>query len=403
MYSKILQAMVVATFAAAPLAVQADSAPGEQKGDWIVRGGFSQVNPKKENLQPVLATNTLVVDSDVSFTFDVTYMFHNHFGVELLAAWPFTHGIDVKPYSGASTIRAGHVDHLPPTVSLVWRPRAYDAALQPYVGVGVNYTLFSGEEMRGSFLDATGLPSGTKLKLDDSVGPAAVIGADWFTGEEKKWFVNANVRWIDIDTDAEVSVPGAGTLKLGTVEIDPMVYTVSIGRRFGSPKPPAPEPVAAPAPAPTPPPPPPPPADSDGDGVVDSADKCPGTPAGTKVDKVGCPLEQTLKLLFDFDSAELRPESINELERLVKFMGDVPFATAMIEGHTDSKGSDAYNLKLSDRRAKSVFDYLTSRGVDPARLSSIGKGESAPIADNATEEGRQENRRVMLIRTDTGM
>ena len=157
---------------------------------------------------------------------------------------------------------------------------------------------------------------------------------------------------------------------------------------------------------PPPPPPPPPPAkcsDTDNDGVCDEADKCPDTPAGVKVDSVGCPMEQTLKLLFDFDSAELRPESITELERVVKFMGDVPFAKAMIEGHTDSKGSDAYNQKLSDRRAKSVFDYLSSRGVDPARLSSVGKGETAPIADNATEEGRQENRRVMLIRTDSGM
>ncbi len=137
--------------------------------------------------------------------------------------------------------------------------------------------------------------------------------------------------------------------------------------------------------------------------MCDAADKCPGTAAGAKVDSVGCPMEQTLKLLFDFDSAELRPESITELERVVKFMGDVPFAKTMVEGHTDSKGSDEYNQKLSDRRAKSVFDYLTSRGVDPSRLSSVGKGESAPIADNATDEGRQENRRVMLIRTDSGM
>jgi OmpA-OmpF porin, OOP family len=142
---------------------------------------------------------------------------------------------------------------------------------------------------------------------------------------------------------------------------------------------------------------------SDGDGVCDDVDKCPNTPAGTKVDKVGCPLEQTLKVLFDFDSAELRPESITELERVVTFMNDVPFATSLIEGHTDSVGSDAYNLKLSDRRAKAVYDYLTSRGVDPARLSSIGHGEAKPIADNATAEGRQLNRRVMLIRTDTGM
>ena len=133
-----------------------------------------------------------------------------------------------------------------------------------------------------------------------------------------------------------------------------------------------------------------------------------GSLTGAKVDKVGCPLEQTPKLLFDFDSAELRPESIEEFERLVNFMGDVPFATVLIEGHTDSKGTEEYNQALSDRRAKAVFDYLTSRGVDPARLSSIGYGETKPIAPNEIDgkdnpEGRQLNRRVMLIRTDSGM
>ena len=393
MHSKILKAMVVATLAAAPLAAQAgifsDTAPGAQKGDWIVRAGLSQVNPKSENLD--LDGAFVVVDSDISPTFDVTYMFSNHFGIELLAAYPFTHGIDLKPEGGPDE-RIAQTDHLPPTLSLVWRPFDDKATFQPYVGVGMNYTMFFNEQLRNA-------PNSVDLKLDDSFGPAAVIGTDIALGEDKKWFLNAAVRWMDIDTDATIESDD-GNSDLGTVEIDPFVYTVGFGRRFGAPLPPPVE--AAP-----PPPPPPPPApakcsDADNDGVCDEADKCPGTPAGVKVDKVGCPLEQTLKLLFDFDSAELRPESINELERLVKFMGDVPFATALIEGHTDSKGSDAYNMTLSDRRAKSVFDYLTSRGVDPARLSSIGKGESAPIADNATEEGRQENRRVMLIRTDTG-
>jgi outer membrane protein len=389
MHSKILKAMVVATLAAAPLAAQAgifsDTAPGEQKGDWLVRVGLSQVNPKSENLVLGSGDDTvkLVVDSDISPTFDVTYMFSNHFGVELLAAWPFTHGIDVRP----GDTRIAQTDHLPPTLSLVWRPMDDTATFQPYVGVGMNYTLFSSEELRNSSAD---------LELDNSFGPAGVVGLDVALGEDKKWFLNANVRWMDIDTDA--SVEGD---ELGTVEIDPWVYTVGFGRRFGAPLPPPVE--AAPPPPPPPPPPPAKCSDMDGDGVCDEADKCPNTPAGAKVDKVGCPLEQTLKLLFDFDSAELRPESIEELERLVKFMGDVPFATALIEGHTDSVGSDAYNLKLSDRRAKSVFDYLTSRGVDPARLSSIGHGEAKPIADNATAEGRQLNRRVMLIRTDSGM
>jgi OOP family OmpA-OmpF porin len=182
--------------------------------------------------------------------------------------------------------------------------------------------------------------------------------------------------------------------------LNDVVAQVGLVLGFG---PARPAPVVEEPPAPPAPPPPPEKcADADGDAVCDADDKCPATPAGAKVDKVGCPLEQTLKLLFDFDSAELRPESITELERLVKFMGDVDFATVLIEGHTDSKGSEAYNLALSDRRAKSVYDYLTSRGVDPARLSSIGKGESIPIADNETEEGRQQNRRVMLIRTDSG-
>jgi outer membrane protein OmpA-like peptidoglycan-associated protein len=406
MSSKILKAMVVASLATASFAAYADSAPGEQKGDWIVRAGMHQINPKSENLQPVLEgtplVSTLVVDDALSFTFDVTYMFHNQFGVELLGAYPFTHGIDARPYSGGIA-RVGETDVLPPTLSLVWRPFAYDAVAQPYIGAGVTYGLFNSTNLRNSFLSAAGLPSGTDLELEDSVGPSAVVGIDLFFDEAKKWFLNANVRWMNIESDAELQVPGVGNVKLGTVEVDPIVAGVMFGRRFG-----APAPVVEP-PAPPPPPPPPPPpaptkcADGDMDGVCDEVDKCPNTPAGTKVDKAGCPLEQTLKVLFDFDSAELRPESITELERVVTFMNDVPFATALIEGHTDSIGSEEYNLKLSDRRAKAVYDYLTSRGVDPARLSSIGHGESKPIADNATDEGRQLNRRVMLIRTDSGM
>lgn len=386
MRTRYLIPLAVAVALATPLAANAE------QGDWLFRVGLSQLNPKKENLDLVIDAETgarafLVVDDDVSPTFNVTYMLTDHIGTELLAAWPFTHGIDLKPYAGGAS-RVGNVDHLPPTLSLQWHFNP-DGMFRPYIGAGINYTTFMEEETRGAL-------DGTDLKLEDSFGPAGQVGVDIGTG--RNWFVNLDVRYIDIDADAELNGDD-----IGTVEIDPWIYGVHVGYRFGKPEP-APAPVAAPppAPAPAPPPPPPPPADSDGDGVVDANDKCPGTPAGVKVDSVGCPLEQTLKLLFDFDSAELRPESITELERVVTFMSDVPFAKSLIEGHTDSRGSDAYNLKLSDRRAKAVFDYLTSRGVDPARLSSVGKGESAPIADNATEEGRQENRRVMLIRTDSG-
>jgi outer membrane protein OmpA-like peptidoglycan-associated protein/outer membrane protein W len=409
MHSKILRAMVVATLAAAPLAAQAgiftDTAPGAQKGDWIVRAGVSQVNPKPENLK--LDDAYLVVDSDVSFTFDVTYMFMEHFGVELLGAYPFKHGIDAKPFAGGD-VRVGDTEHLPPTLSVVWRPMDYQATLQPYVGVGMNYTFFFNEQLRKGFLSANDLPRSSELSLDNSFGVAGLVGLDVFPTDKKDWFLNANVRWIDISSDAALKVPTSTVpgsrswtkVELGDVDISPWVYTVNVGKRFGAPKP---EPVAAPLPPPPPPPPPPPAkcADSDNDGVCDEADKCPNTPAGTTVDKYGCPCAQELKVLFDFDSAELRPESITELERVVKFMNDVPIATVQIDGHTDSIGTEEYNMKLSDRRAKAVFDYLSSRGVDPARMASKGFGESQPIAPNDTAEGRQLNRRVMLIRTDS--
>ena len=296
--------------------------------------------------------------------------------------------MDLKEPGGDVT-RVAHVDVLPPSLTLNWHFNQ-DGAWRPYIGAGVHYTMFSGEE-------TTGPLSNNSLRLDDSVGATGQVGID--IGTSKNWLINLSARYLDMDSDATLNGSDIGTL-----DLNPWVYGVHVGYRFGKPEPvaaaPAPAPVAAPPPAPAPEP---KCGDADNDGVCDATDKCPGTPAGVKVDSVGCPLEQTLRVLFDFDSAELRPESITELERVVKFMGDVPFAKTLVEGHTDSVGADAYNMSLSDRRAKAVFDYLSSRGVDPARMSSVGKGETAPIADNKTAEGRQENRRVMLIRTDSGM
>ncbi len=391
MSSRYLIPLAVAAALAAPVATYADSAPGQPKGDWLFRVGFSLLDPDATSLENPggLGLGDLVVDNDVSPTFNISYFLTNHVSTELLAAWPFTHGVDLKTGTpGDDATRVASVDHLPPTLSLNWHFNP-EGTFRPYIGAGVNYTMFSSEETRGAL-------AGSELKLDDSVGAAGQVGVDVGQGN---WFFNANVRYIQIESDATLN--GAD---IGSVDINPWVYGVHVGYRFGAPAPVAvaPEPAAAPPPPP-PPPPPPAPADSAGDGVTDDRDQGPGTPAGTKVDKVGCPLEQTLKLLFDFDSAELRPESITELERVVKFMGDVPFAMALVQGHTDSVGGDAYNLALSDRRAKAVFDYLSSRGVDPARLKSEGKGEAEPIADNKTADGRQENRRVMLIRTDSGM
>ena len=104
----------------------------------------------------------------------------------------------------------------------------------------------------------------------------------------------------------------------------------------------------------------------------------------------------TRGILFAFDSDALLPESTPVLEDMVRTLEKHPELAIIIEGHTDSVGEDDYNLELSERRAGSVVAYLVERGIDSGRLESMGKGESAPVADNATSEGRKQNRRVVV-------
>ncbi len=99
-------------------------------------------------------------------------------------------------------------------------------------------------------------------------------------------------------------------------------------------------------------------------------------------------------IFFDFDKATLRPESTNELDRLVNLLTENPTIKIELSAHTDSKGSDEYNMKLSQRRAESVVNYLINKGISSDRLIAKGYGETKPIDTNDTEEGRQNNRRV---------
>jgi OOP family OmpA-OmpF porin len=140
--------------------------------------------------------------------------------------------------------------------------------------------------------------------------------------------------------------------------------------------------------------------DSDHDGVPDSLDRCPNTPPGDKVDANGCSLTIRLQVYFDNDSARIKPESDPDLDRLVGFLEQSPSATGVLEGHTDSNGKAAHNLGLSQRRAEAVKSYLVAHGIAAARLSTMGYGQSRPIADNATADGRALNRRVVFQRTD---
>lgn len=155
--------------------------------------------------------------------------------------------------------------------------------------------------------------------------------------------------------------------------------------------------------------------DEDGDGVLDSRDKCPGTPKGVRVDADGCPppapapvVEETAVVKeevivirdvhFQFDSAKLTPADKDVLSTIAtRLKQESSSAQLTVTGHTDSVGSDAYNQKLSDRRAHSVVEYLISQGVPRSSFVSVtGAGESQPVADNKTADGRAMNRRTEI-------
>ena len=168
----------------------------------------------------------------------------------------------------------------------------------------------------------------------------------------------------------------------------------------------SPPPPRATAPKPRPKPKPKPqPKDSDGDGVIDAKDECPGTPAGVKVNDVGCPEvgEKILSLEgvnFDTNKATIKSESEGILNNAVTVLSDNASVHVRVEGHTDSRGTDAYNQQLSQKRAEAVAAYLTAGGIAAERLSAVGYGESAPVAPNDTAENMYKNRRVDLVVTD---
>lgn len=224
-----------------------------EAGDIIVRAGVANVSPNDDSsglAVPALAMGEISgtgveVDDDTQLGLTATYMLTSSIGIELLAATPFEHDITAD-LGGLGKVDAGSTKHLPPTLSVVWYPLSGNgSAIQPYVGAGLNYTVFFEEEV-SSDLEA-GLPAVVdaltagavdlypgpvpmELKLDNSWGLAAQLGVDVALNEN--WQVNASVRWIDIDTEAEISSALGSTITIDDVEIDPYVYQLNIGYKF---------------------------------------------------------------------------------------------------------------------------------------------------------------------------
>jgi outer membrane protein len=204
--------------AGALLALVTSPALAYEAGTWVFRAGVGVVAPDSDNL--VIDPDTIVdVDDGTSLTLMGTYMFSQHWGFDVLAAWPFNHDIKLAGTKIAET------DHLPPTFSMQYHFLP-DSTIQPYVGAGVNYTTFFSTDVEQVLTDLTGV---TDIDLDDSFGLALQLGADWTFGN--RWLLNLDLRWIDIESDLTAS-DGVDSEELGTVKIDPFVYSINLGYTF---------------------------------------------------------------------------------------------------------------------------------------------------------------------------
>lgn len=241
---KALTIALVAALAGGSVAAQA-----YQQGEWILRAGATTVDPDTDSDDINLAGDELgipegvvakaEVDDDTQLGIIPVYMLTDNFALELLAATPFEHDIEARGQGAIKGLNldAGSTKHLPPTLSVQWYPRGGKDGWQPYLGLGVNYTVFFDEDIDNELKDTLKVlypgVDDADLDLDDSWGIAAQAGFDFPIND--RWAFNVGVWYIDIDTEAEISVKSGGTtagkVKFD-VELDPWVYNVGIAYKF---------------------------------------------------------------------------------------------------------------------------------------------------------------------------
>jgi outer membrane protein len=216
--------------AIAALAVSG-TAVAHEAGDVILRVGVAHVAPdvdsgniKVEGIGKIPGSKA-EVESNTQLGLTATWIIAPHFGVEILAATPFTHELKAKGLPGGLSGKLGKATHLPPTVSAQYFFLNTKSKFQPYVGLGLNYTFFFDEKLSGGAKD-----KGFRgLDLSDSWGWAAQVGAD--VALTDNLFLNAAVWRIEINTTAKTRVAGIGKAKVD-VDVDPWVYFVGVGYKF---------------------------------------------------------------------------------------------------------------------------------------------------------------------------
>ncbi|MBS0377542.1 MAG: OmpA family protein [Proteobacteria bacterium] len=376
----------------------------DAEGPWVLRLRANYLEPRDRSdafgLPPgVVPADQTRTNGTFGADLDLEYYFSSRWSTELALNVPRNHDLRIE---GATV---GTFRWMPNylTVKYGFNP---EGTLRPYLGAGLGVS---------SFYDFSHANGGLGLTRT-SGGPALQAGLDIRLGEH--WLVNADLKWARVR--AAVSVNDVAS---GQMHLDPLLYGIGVGYRFGgTPAPALVLPLAAAAPAaPVDP-------DSDGDGVPDSRDRCPDTPRGVAVDADGCPLDSDHDGVPDYldkcpgtppnvkvdaegceveevvlrgvtfanNSAQLTPESLPILDGVLAVLRERPNAHAEIRGYTDARGADAYNLALSQRRAAAVVDYLAAHGIPREHLAATGLGKASPVATNDTAAGRAENRRVTV-------
>ena len=218
------------------LAIAAPSVQAHQAGDIIVRAGavtvqtYENTSGVKGDRGGLAGLGNLggkaTLSNDTQLGLNFAYMVTDNFAVELLAATPFSHDVNVKGTAASiANGKLGSLKHLPPTLSAVYYPLDKASAFQPYVGAGINYTWFFDESV-GSRAKSEGFEN---FSVKNSWGWAAQIGADYMMTDNI--MINGQIRYIDIDTTAYVGHKTLGRAKVD-VDVNPFVYMVGLGYKF---------------------------------------------------------------------------------------------------------------------------------------------------------------------------
>jgi len=209
----------------------AASAADYKAGDIVVRTGATMVSPNNEHSSILLndadSTMTLTVDENTQLGLNLIYFYSKNIAVELLAATPFTHDVTIHDKNSVLNVdgaKLGKVTQLPPTLSVLYY-FDNESAFKPYVGGGINYTVFFDEKFE-SAPKSLGL---SNLELDSSFGLSLQVGFDYLFDEN--FHVNASIRYIEIGAEATFDVGGESIGK-ANIDIDPTVYSLMLGYKF---------------------------------------------------------------------------------------------------------------------------------------------------------------------------